>query len=158
MKRIMKRILIAALGCLFCASTAAAALPWGFWTGYTGDSDYKQWFVGGQLEVADLLPRTTLTPNIEIGFGDNITILALNLDLFYDFTELATHDWSFYAGAGVALNHFNPQDSDANTQFGLNIAGGVGYMLTSGNKLFGELRFGLEDSPDFKLALGFTWY
>ena len=154
----MKTYLIAALLLLLMAEAACAGLPWGFRTGYTGDSDYKQWFLGGQIEIADPLPRTTLVPSLDVGFGDDLTLVALNADLFYDFTQLATHDWSFYAGAGVALNHFAPKGADNSTEFGLNIAGGAGYLLSSGNKIFGELRFGLEDSPDFRIAAGFTWY
>ena len=158
----MNKIRVVVTAALLLATVAAAhaetAIPWGFRAGYTGDSDFQQLFVGCHAEVARPFGNTGLQPSLEIGFGDDIFVIALNLDLFYQFTELAQKDWSFYAGGGVAINHFNPDGLSSHTEFGLNVAGGVGLMISRSNRLFTEIRIGLEDSPDFKISLGLTFF
>jgi hypothetical protein len=154
------RILVVAVVFLAAvvAAEAEATVPWGLRIGYTGDDAFKQLFAGGYAEVAQPLPNTGLQPSLEFGFGDDVFVLAANLDLFYKFTELAKEPWSFYGGGGVALNLFDPDPGSSSTEFGLNLAGGVGYTISERNRLVAEVRVGLEDSPDFKISLGLTFF
>lgn len=158
----MKKLYCTVCGALLLASVTVAhaemPFPWGLRAGYAGDHDYQQLFVGLHAEVARPFINTALQPSLEVGFGDDLLLIALNVDLFYEFTELAQNDWSFYAGGGVAINHFNPDNGSSHTEFGLNLAGGVGRMISRSNRLFAELRIGLEDAPDFKLSLGITFF
>jgi hypothetical protein len=158
----MKKIpIVAGAALLLATATVAQAempLPWGLRAGYAGDTDYQQLFVGAHAQVARPLPNTVLQPSVEVGFGDDLLLIALNVDLFYEFTELAQNDWSFYAGGGVAINYFNPADFSAETEFGLNLAGGVGHMISRSSRLVAEVRIGLEDAPDVKVSLGVTFF
>ena len=118
MNKIRVVVTVALLLATVAAARAEMAIPWGFRAGYTGDDDFQQLFVGAHAEVARPLPNTRLQPSFEVGFGDDLLVIALNLDLFYQFTELAQNDWSFYAGGGVALNYYDPDGASSHTDFG----------------------------------------
>ena len=64
-------------------------------------------------------------PNVEVGIGDDLTLIAANMEFVYKFTR--TRPWNIYAGGGPALNIFmfdSPGDDDAETEAGFNVAGG----------------------------------
>jgi len=157
----MKKILLltAITLCLLTAATAAAARPGlGPRVGWTHDSGLDQFHFGGQAVFTEVLTNVRIMPNVELGLGDGWTILAINGDLVYDATELATGNWGFYAGGGLALNRFDHDFGDS-TEFGLNLLLGTTYRMgLGGREAFLELRFGLEDSPDLKLTLGLTFF
>jgi hypothetical protein len=47
---------------------------------------------------------------------------------------------------------------DSDTKLGLSVLAGTTRPLANGNELLGEIRFGLLDSPDFKLTFGYTFF
>jgi hypothetical protein len=149
----------AAMSLILVASTAGAAtVGFGPRVGYTHDSNLDQMHFGGQAWIADLFTNTiVILPSLELGVGDGATLLAINGDAVYEFTEFAQQSWGFYAGAGLALNRYDIGDYD-NTDFGLNLLGGATYRLVGNRVAFGEFRLGLEDSPDFKLTLGLNFF
>jgi len=147
---------ILTLATLAGAATPAAAATTGFGprVGYTHDDNLDQLHFGGQAWIADLFTNTIVVlPSLELGVGDGATILAVNGDVVYEFTEFAQAPWSFYAGAGLALNRYEVDEFD-DTEFGLNLLGGATRALGGGKVAFGEFRLGLEDSPDIKLTFG----
>ncbi len=135
---------------------AAAATAWGPRAGITFDPD--QVHVGLHVDGGELFPDGSFVPNVEVGFGDHVTVVALNPELLYRFPQRAGQAWGFYAGGGLGVNfvHWDsdlPGD-DSDTELGLNILGGMSRRLSSGNTLFLELKLGVADSPDAKITVG----
>jgi hypothetical protein len=140
------------LGIVLFSSTAALAQDGGIRGGISVDPD--QFYFGGHLETSPLIDRLYFRPNVEVGFGDDLTLIAANMEFVYKFTTRRA--WNFYAGGGPALNIYmfdNDGDDDTNTEAGLNFLAGV----EASNGLFFEFKVGAIDSPDFKFGVGYTW-
>ena len=130
--------------------TPAAAQDPGIRGGISIDPD--QFYFGGHLETPPLIDRLFFRPNLEIGLGDDLVLIAANMEFIYKFPPRS--NWSVYAGAGPALNIFMYDDVDeADTEGGLNIMVGV----EQSQKLFFEFKIGAIDSPDFKFGVGWTF-
>jgi len=114
--------------------------------------DPDQFYFGGHLETAPLVDRLYFRPNVEVGFGDDITAIAANMEFVYKFPN--RRGWGVYAGGGPALNvyMFDGVD-DSDTDAGLNLLVGV----ESSRGLFFEFKIGAMDSPDFKFGVGWTF-
>jgi hypothetical protein len=129
---------------------SAAALAGGVRGGVSVDPD--QFYVGGHYETGPLVDRLHFKPNIEAGFGDDLTLIAINFEFVYKFRSRSP--WNLYAGGGPAINFFSfDQFHDSETEPGLNFL--VGAESTRG--LFFELKIGAIDSPDLKFGVGWTF-
>ena len=134
---------------LFLASPAAAQ-DGGLRGGLTVDPD--QFYFGGHLETSPLVDRLYFRPNVEVGFGDDLTLIAANMEFVYKFPSRS--GWSIYAGGGPALNvYMYDGDDNSDTDAGLNLLVGV----ESSRGLFFEFKMGVVDSPDFKFGVGWTF-
>jgi hypothetical protein len=132
---------------LVLARPAAAQGP-GLRAGLSIDPD--QVFIGGHYETGPIVDRVHFKPNIEIGFGDDFTLIALNFEGVYKFPSQG--DWNAYAGGGPALN-IASFDDDSDTGAGFNFLGGI--ETTRG--LMFEVKFGVADSPQVKFTVGYTF-
>jgi hypothetical protein len=160
----LKRLLVlCALGAML-PLTAQAAGPvgttYGFRAGFSVDPD--QLVLGGQMQVGEVAPNLSFDPNLELGFGDNLTIIAFNLDMHYHF-DLSNSSWRPYMGAGAGIN-FIQQDAppgtsdDSFTKVAGGLIVGAGVPTRSGNRFFSELKIGLGDwAPDLKVLVGFNF-
>lgn len=138
------------LGLVLISSAPAAAQDGGLRGGLSVDPD--QFFFGGHLETSPLIDRLHFRPNIEIGFGDDLTLIAANMEFVYKFPRRG--GWGVYAGGGPALNVYMLDEADdSETDAGLNLL--IGVEQASG--LFFEFKMGLVDSPDFKFGVGWTF-
>jgi hypothetical protein len=143
-----------ALVTLAVVPAEASYLGFGPRLGYTHDDSVDQVHFGGQVWIGDLFTSPIVVlPSLELGLGGDATILAINGDVVYEFTEFEQDLWGFYAGAGLAFNRYDIDEFD-DTSVGLNILGGATHKLSGGKVAFGEFRLGIEDSPDFKLTFG----
>lgn len=133
---------------LFALTSQAAAQDGGVRGGLTVDPD--QFYFGGHLETPPLVDRLYFRPNLEVGFGDDLTLIAANMEFVYKFASRS--GWRVYAGGGPALNVYM-FDADSETDAGLNLLVGV----ESSNGLFFEFKMGAVDSPDFKFGVGWTF-
>lgn len=133
---------------LVCFSTPAAAQSAGIRGGISVDPD--QFYIGGHLETPPLVDRLYFRPNLEVGFGDDLTLIGANMEFIYKFST--RRPLNLYAGAGPALNIFMA-DNDSNTEAGFNFL--VGMETPKG--LFFEFKIGAMDSPDLKFGVGYTW-
>jgi hypothetical protein len=136
---------------------AAGETAWGFRGGITFDPD--QVHVGFHVDTGELFPDGYFVPNVEIGFGDNLVLVAINPELIYRFRQQYDRPWGFYVGGGLGINYINWDDDvfgrdSSDTELGLNILGGMTRRLSSGNRLFLELKLGVADSPDAKVTIG----
>lgn len=140
------------LGLVLFAAAPAAAQDGGVRGGISVDPD--QFYFGGHLETSPLIDRLYFRPNVEVGIGDDLTLIAANMEFVYKFTD--SRPWNIYAGAGPALNIYmfdGNGDDDTSTDAGFNIMVGVEQR----RGLFFEFKIGAIDSPDFKFGVGYTW-
>jgi hypothetical protein len=139
------------------AVTPGLAADFGFGprVGYTSSGNLDQLHFGGHAEFRHVGNNLHLIPSLEVGSGDG-TLIAVNGDLVYEFTELATATWSMYGGGGPVLTRYDGDGGDQ-TDFALNLVLGTNYTLGSDRDLFGEIRLGIEDAPDLKLTVGLTF-
>jgi hypothetical protein len=143
------RVGVGAFLFLMCASIASAQTRAGVRAGVSADPD--QFFFGGHLETRPLLEHVTFRPNVEIGVGNDVTTIALNLELVYSI-PLKRDPWRVYFGGGPAANIYST-DGDDGVKGGFNIL--IGAQHTGG--LFTELKVGAIDSPDLKFTVGYQF-
>lgn len=116
-----------------------------------------QFVFGGQATFGPIVQDLTFDPSLELGFGDNTTTVAGNFDLHYHF-HLSNSRWMPYAGAGATIiNYSNDAPEGSHTEGGGSLIVGAGAPTPSGNRFFGELKFGLGDVPDLKLMVGWNF-
>jgi hypothetical protein len=132
-----------------CPAAPASAQDAGIRGGLTVDPD--QFYFGGHIETSPLVDRLHFRPNVEIGFGDDLVLIGVNMEFVYKF--LNRSGWGLYAGAGPALNVAMVDDADSEIDAGFNVLVGA----ESSGGLFFEFKIGAIDSPDFKFGVGYTW-
>jgi hypothetical protein len=132
----------------FAVAPAAAQTSAGIRAGLSVDPD--QFYFGGHMETPPLVDRLRFKPNVEIGIGNDITLVALNIEFAYVFPSRRA--WNVYAGGGPALVITDTRD-DTDSGGGFNLL--VGAEHQSG--LFTEIKVGFVDSPDFKIGVGYSF-
>ena len=147
----MKRPLLFAtlVAGLMCVATPAFAQSFGVRAGASANPD--QFFFGGHYETKPLMKDLTFRPNIEVGFGDDVTLVAFNIEFAY-WIDLNNKPWKVYLGGGPAANLYD-QNDETDLQGGFNLM--VGAQHRGG--LFGEFKVGLIDSPDVKFTVGYAF-
>jgi hypothetical protein len=137
---------------LLVAGTASAQV--GIRGGISVDPD--QGYFGVHYETRPLIDRLYFRPNAELGVGDDLLHVGLNMEFIYKFPRRRA-DWNLYAGGGPALNFYrfdSPNgNDDTDTEGGLNLIVGV----EQSRGLMFEVKFGVFDSPDFKFGVGWTF-
>ena len=147
----MKRPLLFAtlVAGLMLVATPAFAQSFGVRAGASANPD--QFFFGGHYETRPLMEHLTFRPNIEVGFGDDVTLVAFNIEFAY-WIDLKNKPWKVYLGGGPAANLYD-SDNETDLQGGFNLM--VGAQHRGG--LFGEFKVGLIDSPDVKFTVGYAF-
>lgn len=130
-------------------ATSVQAQNLGVRAGVSGNPD--QFVIGGHVETGPLIEHLTFRPNIEVGIGDDVTLVALNLELVYSI-PLQQHPWRVYFGGGPAANIY-VFDGDSDIGGGFNVLLGIQHR----GGLFTELKVGAIDSPDIKFLVGFAF-
>ena len=142
---------VLAIAC-FAPSPVLAQEEVGIRAGVSADPD--QFYFGGHIETRPLAERLRFRPNVEVGVGDDVTLIAINLEFAWHFAS--SRPWHLYLGAGPALNIYNvdrgPNDDDTEADGGFNIL--IGAQHRGG--LFAEFKIGAVDSPDIKLGIGWV--
>jgi len=128
--------------------TPAAAQGLGVRAGASVEPD--QFYFGGHAETAPLFEQLRFRPNLEIGFGSDLTLVAVNLEFAYLLSP--DEQFSLYAGGGPALNIIDT-DGATNSEGGFNLLFGAAHE----GGLFGEVKVGILDSPNFKVGVGYTF-
>ncbi len=149
--------LFAALALLALAAPAAAEVGvrgWGPRFGVADDPD--QFVVGVQAGLASFTRDVSFRPSVDLGFGDDHTLLGLTLPAVYHWT--GNPDFTPYAGGGAGLTYVDrhrPRRLEDDTELEIHpvVLGGVAWARARGD-LFLELDLGFGDAQDFKLVLG----
>jgi hypothetical protein len=148
----VRKFLLAAL-LVMTGATTAAAQGAGVRAGVSGSPD--QFYVGLHYETEPLFEQVHFKPNLEVGVGNNQTLVAINLEFVGKF-PIKSEPWTIYLGAGPALvidRFSNDVVSDTNTGGGFNILLGVEHR----RGFFSELKVGMVDSPSVKFAVGYIF-
>ena len=139
---------LAFAGLMFAAQPARAQQGFGVRTGVSVDPD--QFYLGAHVGVGPLVSHLWFRPNLEVGLGDDVTLVAINAELAYFFPSKSA--WHLYVGGGPALNIYD-HDSGSDTEGGLNLLLGVAHH----GGFFVEAKVGVFDSPEFKFGFGYTF-
>lgn len=143
-------IVVLVMAGLFAPAAASAQVAGGLRAGVSVDPD--QFYVGGHIETEPLVERLVFRPNAEIGFGDDVTLVAVNFEFLWKFPRRGS-DWGFYAGGAPAINLYQFDGPGDDAEAGFSFVGG----LENSRGLFFEFKVGLEGTPDFKFGVGITF-
>jgi len=118
-------------------------------------ADPAQFYFSGHAAFGPVVEKLWFRPNIEIGVGNNLTLIALNAEFTY-WVPLRKDPWNIYLGGGPAANIFSfggvgNRHSDARP--GFNFVLGIAQR----KGLFSEIKIGAIDSPSFKFGIGYTF-
>ncbi len=114
-----------------------------------------QFYFGGHAALGPVVDRLWFRPNVEVGVGDNVTLVALNAEFAY-WAPLRRERWNVYFGGGPAANilsYGGVRNRDTNAGPGFNFLLGV----AQSRGLFTEVKIGAIDSPSFKFGIGYTF-
>ena len=139
----------AVIAVLSVSPAPAAAQTFGVRVGASVDPD--QFVLGAHLETKPIVERVTFRPNIELGLGNDLTVTCFNFELAYKFDS--SQPWNVYAGGGPALVLINSDRRDR-AEGGFNILLGIEHRAG----LFGEIKAGALDSPNFKILIGYVFH
>jgi opacity protein-like surface antigen len=130
---------------------------WGPRVGLTFNPD--QFHFGAHMDFGNFWEHVRFQPNVEIGFGDDLTLFAINAEAAYRFAS-RWDVWTPYLGGGVGANIVSADNGSrsSDTDFGASILGGIEKGLANGHRFFIEAKLGLADSPDLKGTVGWTFY
>ena len=128
-----------------------AQAPFGVRLG--GSADPGQFYFGVHTESEPLIRGVRFRPNVEAGFGDNRTIIAINGEFIRRFD--IEDGFATYVGAGPALNivSLNSPFDDTDVGPGVNFLLGLDFP----QGVFTEVKIGVIDSPGFKFGVGYTF-
>ncbi len=144
----MKRVLLVTV-VLAMLATPVFAGGFGIRGGLSVDPD--QVYVGGHYNI-HAATSLRVVPNIEVGFGNDLTLWCLNGDVLYD---IGQSPWS--VGGELGLNIAKVSGFSSNSNLGLSAVGNYRLGLNSGNSLVLEVKIGLSDSPDWKFGVGYNF-
>lgn len=154
LKRLILSFLLMVVLLLIGTRSAAAQSRAGVRAGISGDPN--QFYFGAHVELAEVVKQLWFRPNVEVGAGDGLTLIALNGEFAY-FLPTQPGRWNLYFGGGPAavLRTFRsrPSGRDSDAGPGFNLLMG----LERRRGLLAEIKVGALDSPGFKLGIGWTW-
>lgn len=138
------------------SSTSQTLSRFGLRAGYTDWKEVSQFHFGVHYLAGEFMPNIEFTPNVEIGVGDGATVVAVQADVAYQFTELVQRPWGLYGGGCLAFNYVDVSEGGSDTDLGLSLLAGGKYNFSSGRQGMLEVRVGIMDSPSFKVTAGTT--
>jgi hypothetical protein len=144
-----------ALVCLFLPQGASAQEGPGVGAQIGVSASPDQFYLGFHYDTGYLVEHLSFRPNLNLGFGDNQTLVAANFEFAY-WLPNRNQPYTIYVGGGPAVNIFRydiPGGTTTSAKPGFNLL--VGGVHKSG--LFAELKVGLIDSPAVRFGVGYTW-
>lgn len=139
---------------LLVSGSAMAQTGFGVRAGVSADP--AQFHVGAHYVSEPLVGQLSFRPNLELGFGNDLTVVAANFEFAYKI-PLPKTEAGVYIGAGPALvvRSFSESSArDTDTGGGFNVLLGIEHS----KGLFGELKVGTIDSPEIKFTIGYTFH
>ena len=131
---------------------------WGPRVGLSSGPD--QVHFGAHLDFGNIARHIRFQPNVELGFGDHLKLFTINAEAAYRFSS-RWDVWTPYLGGGLGANVKSADTkghSSSETDLGVNLLGGIEKGLSNGDRFFVEGKFSLNDVPDAKVTVGWTFY
>lgn len=158
----MKRLVFLIVGGLLLLPLMASAQVAGVGPRLGLSVDPDQFTFGGQLKIGPYSESFFIVPNLEIGVGDDLTIIQFNgdFDWMIPTNNSPVHP---YIGGGLGIAYVDWDDrfqgnNSSSTEVGINFLGGLEFANKSGNSsFFTELRLGIGDLPDLKAMVGWNF-
>ena len=147
------------LGCLIVLAVLAVpgtANAQGFGARAGVSSDPDQFYFGAHFETPPLVDRLTFRPNLEMGTGDSLWVVAINFEFAYKI-PIPRQSWTVYVGGGPSANVYKHDQAHGG---GTDVLGGLNFLLGVEERrgLMFEVKVGVIDSPSFKFGVGWTWH
>jgi hypothetical protein len=154
---------------LFLMTAALASAPalagdrlqgWGPRVGLASDPDQAIGGVHWNLGVGH--DHLRLAPNVQVGFGDDHTILEGTVPVHWMFNQVEA-DFTPYAGGGLAIAWIdrdlppNSNADDTEVELALKATGGLEWHLKGRTDFFVELNLVFGDIHDFQAVAGWTF-
>ena len=122
-----------------------------------GERRPDQLYFGAHVLTGPIADHVHFRPNVEVGIGNDLTLVAINLEFVYQ-RPLQSSRWSLLVGGGPAANVFLYDEGpghgdDSDVGGGINLLIGVSHR----DGFFAEMKVGLLDSPSIKFGVGFTF-
>lgn len=112
--------------------------------------------VSAHMEFEQPGTRWHLMPSMLFWNSNQMTGVSGNMDMYYHFVSEGSA--TPYAGAGVGINHFDPEGpGDGSTRLGLNLFGGIRFPMSAGH-LFMEGRYTSSRYSQISLMGGMTFH
>lgn len=127
---------------------ATTTAGWGLRGGFSDDPD--QVFFGTHLDLSILAGDLGFRPNATLGFGDDLTLLAISPDLVYRYP--VPDIGRLYAG-GILTMQVVFMEAESEFEIGWHAVAG---LELDEYPLFLEVAIGLDDAPDVKVGIGYT--
>ncbi|OGG44588.1 MAG: hypothetical protein A3F84_05510 [Candidatus Handelsmanbacteria bacterium RIFCSPLOWO2_12_FULL_64_10] len=152
-----KELMLCGLLAMLCVAwpdVARGQVRAGVRGGATIDPD--QFHFGFHVQAV-IVQQLRFQPNVEVGVGDNLTLIALNPELNYLFA--ARSPMKPYVGGGPGINVFDRRGpfGGTHTDVGVNFVFGIEVPLRRGPDFLAELKVGVGDTPDLKMTFGLTF-
>ncbi len=134
---------------------------WGPRIGLADDPD--QVVVGAHFDLGEFSRYVAFKPNLELGFGDDHTILTLTAPVHYRWERLRGTDVVPYAGAGVSAAIVNRDDrpgkkgDDTDFEFSLRAIGGAEFPLRNERSFFIEINLAIGEPHDIQAIVGWNY-
>ena len=133
---------------------------WGPRVGVSHEPD--QVFIGVHLHLGEIVHKLRFQPNLEIGFGDDVTLIATNFGVLWFFP--VSGEWKPYAGGelGLVFQDFDREPrpgrgDDDDTDISFNAVAGIETLLKENRRFLVEIKLGLIEEPDLKVLVGWTF-
>lgn len=119
-------------------------------------TDVSEAFVGGGILTQLGDTRWFFNPNAEFVFVDPGDLATLNLDFHYDLVSEGEAD--FWLGAGPALVARENRRGDDETDFGVNLFAGIGFLRDRAVRPFFQGKLLLSDESEGVIAFGIRFF
>lgn len=113
-----------------------------------------QFNIGVQAELGRIFHTAQFAPSVDLGFGENHTVTAINIDLRWYLFPLPKTGIFFYGSAGPTIILDSPEKGDSQSDVGLSLTAGLKIPMKGGNRYNFEVRFGFGDIHELKLMFG----
>lgn len=125
-------------------------------------TDASEAFLGGGILTRLGGSDWFLNPNLEYVFVDHGDLATLNLDFHYDLASEGEADFWLGAGPALVLRDSDPppgrRGGDDETDFGVNLFAGVGFLRSSAVRPYFQAKLLLSDDSEGVIAFGVRFF
>ena len=119
-------------------------------------TDASEAFVGGGILTRFGTSKWLFNPNLEYVFVDRGDLATLNADFHYDLTTQGQTD--FWLGGGPALVLRDNDRGSDDTDLGVNLLAGVGFLRNQAIRPYFQAKLLISDNTEGVLAFGVRFF